>query len=71
MLRGSFGRNNEGHPGQAGACRSSEPASRRRSDNSPSAALGSWQVHDRLESQLFDEESPAPLLIPDPEGHKV
>jgi hypothetical protein len=28
-------------------------------------------IHNRLESQLFHEELPAPLLIPNPERDKV
>src|SRR5262249_47244138 len=49
VLRGSLGWNNEGHPGLARACVSSEPTSRRRSDNDPPVALGSLHVHNRLE----------------------
>src|SRR6266566_2255916 len=49
VLRGSFGWNTEGDPGQACARRSREPTSSRRSDNDPPAALGSWHVHKRLE----------------------
>src|ERR1700746_2527813 len=40
VLRGSFGWNNEGDPGQARACRSKEPSSRRRSNNASPATPG-------------------------------
>src|SRR5215469_13657627 len=71
VLPRSFGWNHEGHARQADACRSGEPTRRWGSDNDPPTALRSGQVHDRLEIQFFHEEPPTPLLIPDPEGHKV
>jgi hypothetical protein len=71
VVRGSFGWNNEGEPGKAHAFQSSKPTTSRGGDNDPPAPLGSWHVHKRLEIEVFYEEPPAPLLIPDPERHKV
>jgi len=61
----------EGDPGQARSCRFREPTSGRRSDNDPAVSVWGRHVHNGLKRQLLHKEPPTPLLIPDPERHKI